>query len=181
MREGASVRLLVLITAVFVTIGWSDVATAADIPGVTVHTHWQKFCFDNRQTGFKRICNIRAEERKHDDNSLLAAVELIERDGEAKKILRVTFPLGMLIVHGTRLIVYGIDPQQSPYVACTAAGCMSDYDATPALLGSMRVGQELLVQAIDQWGKAFSVTLSLADFWAAFDGPRTTSLVSEIE
>ena len=104
---------------------------------------------------------------------LLAAVELIEPGREAKKILRVTFPLGMLIKYGTRLIVYGVDPQQAAYVTCTAVGCLSDYEA--------RVGKEMAVQAIDKSGKPFTVTLSLADFWVAFDGPRTESIIDETE
>jgi invasion protein IalB len=175
------VRFAVLIAAIFFAISLGAVATAADIPGLTAHTHWKKFCYKNQQTGFERICNTRAEARKRGDSSLLAAVELIERDGETKKILRVTFPLGMLINYGTRLIVYGIDPQQAAYTVCTSAGCLSDYEATPALLGCMRVGQEMAVQAIDRSGKPLSVTLSLADFWVAFDGPRTKFVAGETE
>jgi invasion protein IalB len=101
--------------------------------------------------------------------------------GAPQKILRVTFPLGMQLKYGTRLIVYGVDPLQSRYVTCTVAGCMSDYEATPALLRSMRLGQGLAVQAIDQSGKPFTVTLSLADFWVAYDGPRTEPVADEID
>src|SRR5271167_2398629 len=142
---GAAVRFTFLIAVIFVAISSGWVATAADIPGLRVHTHWKKFCYKNQQTGFERICNTRAEARKRDDNSLLSAVELIEPGREAKKILRVTFPLGMLIKYGTRLIVYGVDLQQAAYVTCTAAGCLSDYEATPALLGCMKAGQEMAV------------------------------------
>jgi invasion protein IalB len=178
---GAIVRVAALITAALIAIGVGGVATAADIPGLAVPTHWKKFCFNSQKTGFTRICDTRAEARKRKDDALLAAVELIEPEGEARKILRVTFPLGMQLRYGTRLILYGVDPLQSPFVSCTAAGCMSDYEATAALLGSMRAGQGLVVQAIDQSGKPLTVTLSLADFWVAYDGPRTEPVSDEIE
>jgi hypothetical protein len=58
---------------------------------------------------------------------------------------------------------------------------MSDYEATPALLGSMRVGELLVVQAIDRSGRPLTVTLSLADFWVAYDGPRTEPVADEME
>jgi invasion protein IalB len=173
-------RFVAPITAALVAFGLGGLATAADIPGLTVHTAWKKFCFNNPKSGLKPICDTRAEARKHDDNSLLAAVEMIEREGE-QKVLRVIFPLGTQLKYGTRLILYSIDPLQSPYVTCTAAGCMSDYEATPALLGSMRAGQGLVVQAIDQSGKPLTATLSLADFSAAYDGPGIEWVPDEIE
>ena len=42
---------------------------------------------------------------------MIAAV-IIEPEGEPKKILRVTLPLGMQLVHGTRIIVDNNQPQQ---------------------------------------------------------------------
>lgn len=144
---------------------------AEDIPERVFQTQSQKLCFNGQKTDFKRICNTRAEVRKRDDNSLQAAVELIDREGEAGKILRVTFPLGVQLKYGTRLIVYGTDPLQSSYVTCPDTGCISDYEATPALLASMKAGQALIVQAIDQSGKPFNATLRLVDFWVALDGP----------
>ncbi|XIA67855.1 invasion associated locus B family protein [Bradyrhizobium sp. TZ2] len=59
-----------------------------------------------------------------------------------------TLPLGMQLVHGTRIIIDSNAPQQSPYVICFQNGCMSDYEATPELIGSMKKGQNLVVQAI---------------------------------
>jgi invasion protein IalB len=176
-------HFVAVITTALIAIGVSGAATAADIPGFTVHTPWKKVCFNSRKTDFKRLCDTRAEARKHNDHSLLAAVELVDREGEARKILRVTFPLGMQLRYGTRLIVYGADaphPQEGPFVTCTAAGCTSDYEATSKLLGIIRAGQALIVQAIDQTGKPFSATLSLGDFRVAYDSPWTEPITDEI-
>lgn len=173
-------RFALLITTTLIAIRFVGGATAAEDPVLTAHAPWKKVCFKSQKTGPKAVCDTRAEVRKRDDGSLLVSVGIIEREGEAAKLLRVIVPLGMQLRHGTRLIVKGADIKQSPYATCTAVGCMSDYEATPELLGSMRVGQGLLVQAVDQNGKPRSVTLSLADFSGAYDGPQPKPIVDEI-
>src|SRR5262249_2236417 len=95
------------------------------------------------------------------------------------KILRVTLPLGMQLVHGTRIIVDNNQPQQSPYVICFANGCMSDYEATPQLIDSMKKGQNLVVQAINANGAPLTLPLPLAELATAEDGPRGDSEVFE--
>jgi invasion protein IalB len=167
-------------TAALIATATGSVAMAEDIPELSIQTPWTKSCFNGQETYFRRICDTRAELRKQDDNSLLVVVDLLDREGEAKKTLRVTFPLGMQLVHGTRLIVHGNDPLQGPYVACTDAGCASDYEATPALLDSMKASQGLIVQAIDQSGKPFNAILSLANFGAAHEGPPAEPAIEQI-
>jgi invasion protein IalB len=175
------VRVAALISAIIIAIGFAGVASAAEGPPLIVDTGWKKFCFNNQKTDFKRVCSTRAVSRKRDDQSLLAAVDVIDREGETKKIiLRVTFPLGMQLARGTRLVVNGRDPHASPYTICTTAGCVSDHEATPGLLGRMQAGT-LVVQATDASGKPLSVTLSLADFRAAYDGAAIETVVDEIE
>jgi invasion protein IalB len=114
----------------------------------------------------------------------VVAAVIIEPEGEPKKILRVTLPLGMQLVHGTRVIVDNNSPQQSPYVICFANGCMSDYEATPELLANMKKGQTLVVQAINANGAPLTLPLPLqetggASFAKAYDGPPTDPKVFE--
>jgi invasion protein IalB len=104
---------------------------------------------------------------------------IIEPEGEPKKILRVTLPLGMQLVHGTRVIVDANPPAQSPYVICFANGCMSDYEVTPELLANMKKGQNLVVQAINSNGAPLTLPLPLAEFAKAYDGPPTDPKVFE--
>ena len=108
----------------------------------------------------------------------IAAV-IIEPEGETKKILRVTLPLGMQLVHGTRVIVDNNPPAQSPYVICFQNGCMSDYEVTPELLANMKKGQNLVVQAINSNGAPLTLPLPLAEFAKAYDGPPTDPKVFE--
>jgi invasion protein IalB len=104
---------------------------------------------------------------------VIAAV-IIEPEGEPKKILRVTLPLGMQLIHGTRVIIDSNQPQQSPYVICFANGCMSDYEATPEMIANLKKGQNLVVQAINSNGAPLTLPLPLAgEFAKAYDGPPT--------
>src|ERR1700722_16504406 len=70
--------------------------------GELIYTPWTKYCLkapDGRQT-----CFIGKDGRVESGRAVIAAV-IIEPEGEPKKILRVTLPLGMQLIHGTRVLV----------------------------------------------------------------------------
>jgi invasion protein IalB len=98
---------------------------------------------------------------------------LIEPEGEPRKILRVTLPLGMSLQAGTRVIIDQGQPMTAGYALCMPTGCMSDYEASSELVDKMKHGQILTVQGINGAGKPVSLTLPLADFAKAYDGPPT--------
>jgi invasion protein IalB len=144
-----------------------------------IYAPWTKFCLKGREAGAKQVCFTGKDGRIESGQPVIAAV-IIEPEGEPKKILRVTLPLGMQLVHGTRVIVDSNAPQQSPYVICFQNGCMSDYEATPELIGNMKKGQNLVVQAINSNGAPLTLPLPLAgEFAKAFDGPPTDPKVFE--
>jgi len=137
-----------------------------------IYAPWTKFCLKGQDAGAKQVCFTGKDGRIESGQPVVAAV-VIEPEGEPKKILRVTLPLGMLLVHGTRIIVDSNAPAQSPYVICFQNGCMSDYEATPELLASMKKGQNLVVQAINANGAPLTLPLPLGEFAKAYDGPPT--------
>jgi invasion protein IalB len=104
---------------------------------------------------------------------------LIEPEGEPRKILRVTLPLGMSLQPGTRVIIDQGQPMTGPYVICFNNGCMADYEASDALILIMKKGQGLVVQGINGAGQAISLVLPLNDFARAYDGPPTDPKVFE--
>jgi invasion protein IalB len=137
-----------------------------------IYAPWTKFCLKGQDANAKQVCFTGKDGRIESGQPVIAAV-IIEPEGEPKKILRVTLPLGMQLIHGTRVIVDNNPPQQSPYVICFANGCMSDYEATPELLANMKKGQNLVVQAINSNGAPLTLPLPLAEFAKAYDGPPT--------
>jgi invasion protein IalB len=144
-----------------------------------IYAPWTKFCLKGQDAGAKQVCFTGKDGRIESGQPVIAAV-IIEPEGEPKKILRVTLPLGMQLVHGTRIIVDSNQPQQSPYVICFANGCMSDYEATPELIANLKKGQNLVVQAINSNGAPLTLPLPLAgEFAKAYDGPPTDPKVFE--
>jgi invasion protein IalB len=138
-----------------------------------IYAPWTKFCLKGQDAGAKQVCFTGKDGRIESGQPVIAAV-IIEPEGEPKKILRVTLPLGMQLVHGTRVIVDANPPAQSPYVICFANGCMSDYEMTPEMLASMKKGQNLVVQAINSNGAPLTLPLPLAgEFAKAYDGAPT--------
>ena len=144
-----------------------------------IYAPWTKFCLKGQEANAKQVCFTGKDGRIESGQPVIAAV-IIEPEGEPKKILRVTLPLGMQLVHGTRVIVDSNQPQQSPYVICFQNGCMSDYEATPELIANLKKGQNLVVQAINSNGAPLTLPLPLAgEFAKAYDGPPTDPKVFE--
>jgi invasion protein IalB len=148
-----------------------------------IYAPWTKFCLKGQDANAKQICFTGKDGRIESGQPVIAAV-IIEPEGEPKKILRVTLPLGMQLVHGTRVIVDNNTPAQSPYVICFANGCMSDYEVTPEMLANLKKGQNLVVQAINANGAPLTLPLPLQEtggsgFAKAYDGPPTDPKVFE--
>ncbi|MEY9588995.1 invasion protein IalB [Bradyrhizobium yuanmingense] len=154
-------------------------AQPADQQIQLIYAPWTKFCLKGQDANAKQVCFTGKDGRIESGQPVIAAV-IIEPEGEPKKILRVTLPLGMQLVHGTRIIVDSNAPLQQPYVICFQNGCMSDYEATPELINNMKKGQNLVVQAINANGAPLTLPLPLAgEFQKAYDGPPTDPKVFE--
>jgi invasion protein IalB len=145
-----------------------------------IFSPWTKFCLKGKEANAKQVCFTGKDGRIESGMPVVAAV-LIEPEGEAKKILRVTVPLGMQIQHGTRIIVDQNPPLNSPYVICFTNGCMSDYDASGDMVSKLSKGKTLIVQAINANNQPISLTLPLSDFNKAHNGPPTDPKVFEAQ
>jgi invasion protein IalB len=146
-------------------------AQAGDQPQL-IFSPWTKFCLKGQEQGAKQVCFTGKDGRVESGMPVVAAV-LIEPDGDPKKILRLTLPLGMSIQPGTRAIVDQGQPMTAPYVICFNNGCMADYEASGELIGKLKKGQGLVVQGINGGGQPISLVLPLNDFAKAYDGPPT--------
>ena len=133
-----------------------------------IYSPWTKVCPKEA----KQVCFTGKDGRVGSGQTMVAAV-LIEPDGEPRKILRVTLPLGMSLQPGTRAIIDQGQPMTAPYVICFINGCMADYEASQALIDTMKKGQGLVIQGINGEGQPISLVLPLNDFAKAYDGPPT--------
>jgi invasion protein IalB len=137
-----------------------------------VFSPWTKFCLKGQEANAKQVCFTGKDGRVESGMPVVAAV-IIEPDGDPKKVLRVTLPLGMSIQPGTRVIVDQGQPMTGPFVICFQNGCMADYEASGELITKMKRGNGLVVQGINGAGQPISLVLPLGDFQKAYDGPPT--------
>jgi invasion protein IalB len=145
-----------------------------------IYSPWTKFCIKGQEANAKQFCFTGKDGRLESGMSVVAAI-IIEPEGEPRKLLRVTLPLGMSLPQGTRVVIDTNEAQskQSPYSFCLQNGCTSDYEATPDVLASLKKGTTLFVQAIQANGVAVTLQLPLGDFAKAYDGPPTDPKVLE--
>ena len=135
------------------------------------YSPWTKVC-QKPEANAKRLCFIGKDGKIESGQPIVAAV-VIEPEGEPRRILRVTLPLGMALQPGTRVIVDSGQPVTAPYVICFPNGCMADYEASGELIAKMKTGQNLHVQGFNGQGQSVSLALPLADFAKSYDGPAT--------
>ena len=148
-----------------------------------IFSPWTKFCLKGQpgqppDPNAKQVCFTGKDARVESGQPVAAAV-LIEPEGQERKILRITLPLGMQLVHGTRVIIDQNQPMTAPYVICFTNGCMADYDANADLIGKLKKGQGLVLQAINATGQPISLVMPLGDFAKAYEGAPTDPKVFE--
>ncbi|MBM3529498.1 MAG: invasion associated locus B family protein [Alphaproteobacteria bacterium] len=150
-----------------------------------IFSPWVKLCNKDPDPKAKQVC-VTVKDGRVESGLLVVSVAIIEMDGEQRKLLRMSLPYGVALQHGTRLIVDQGSPATAPFVTCLPpvvppGGCIADYDATAELIGRMKKGQLLTVQAIHMNGQAMSPQLDLKDFTKAYDGPPTDPKVFEAQ
>jgi invasion protein IalB len=143
-----------------------------------MYSPWIKICNKGTEPNAKQVC-VTAKDGRLENGMPVAAVALIEPQGDPKKLVRITVPLGMQLQHGTRMIIDQEPPATAPYFMCFPNGCMADFEANADMVGKLKKGKSLTLQAINMNGQPISLPLPLADFAKANDGPPTDPKVFE--
>lgn len=157
-------------------------AAAPPLPPI-VYSPWTKICPTppaNMPQLVKTVC-LTVKEARLETGQFLAGAALIEQQGEEKKLLRVTLPLGMQLATGTRVTLDAEQPMSAAYVVCVPNGCMADYQVDAGFIGRVKKGQQLTLQAVSMQGQVASFPLPLAEFAKAADGPPTDPAVFDAQ
>jgi invasion protein IalB len=140
-----------------------------------IYSPWTKVCGKEGQpnsTEQKEVC-FTIKEARLDTGQFVASAGLIELNGEQKKVLRVTLPLGLLLRHGTRMIIDAQQPMTGTYNFCLPNGCWADFEVNPEFAGRLKKGTSLVLQAFNLNGQVASFAFPLADFAKSNEGPPT--------
>src|SRR5260370_29389294 len=157
-------------------------AVAPEMPQL-IYSPWAKFCRKGNDPGAKEVCFTGKDARTAAGQPVVAAA-LIEPEGEPKKLFRVTLPSPLQLRYGARIVIDKEAPISGQSFTCFANCCMADYEATPELVGKLKKGQMLQIQAINLAAAAITFPLPLADtsgnsFMKANEGPPTDPKVFE--
>jgi len=139
---------------------------------------WTKVCPKGQEANAKAVCLTGRDGVVETGIPVVAAV-LIEPEGEPRKTLRVTLPLGMALQPGTRVVVDDGQPMTAPYVICAGNGCMADYEASNELIGNMKKGKGLSIQGVNGAGQVITLVLPLDNFGKVHEGAATDPKVFE--
>jgi len=133
-------------------------------PSAVTISPWTKFCLNE-------ICFIGSDIRT--ECGPIAAAVLIEQGGKAKTTLRTTLPAHVKRDPGAGLAIDQAEPILRPFAVCFPNGCMTDYDAGPEFVDRLKHGRMLTLSGVDGDNSAIRLTLPLAGFAEAYDGPPT--------
>jgi invasion protein IalB len=153
-----------------------------------IYSQWVKFCVgpdgqpaDQKDPAIKakQVCLTGIDARLESGQPIVALVAIEAPGADAKKILRVTLPIGMQLQHGTRIVIDQTTPMQAPYVTCFANGCLSDYELSAETLAKIKKAKAAEVQGFDVSGAMLNVPVPLTEFAKVFDGQPTDPKVLE--
>ncbi|MCK1394634.1 invasion associated locus B family protein [Bradyrhizobium sp. 1] len=156
------------------------IAEEAGTPALTF-SPWTKHCLgDTCFIGKDGRRNVIGPDNLSNINcgSVVSAL-LVERSVDDKKALRVMLPPSVSRGSGVRIIIDQGQPIERPYMHCLASGCTAEYLAGPELVDQLKRGQSLFVGAIDKTDSPVALTIPLADFANAYDGPSHEPKVYE--
>lgn len=156
----------------YLGIGIAPPRRESPAPVRYAYSPWNKLCGKDGppNSAAPEVCIVVTEARL-ETGPFVGGVALVEPAGNQPKILRLTFPTGVQLPQGTRLIIDQGTPMQAPYIVCLPSGCMSDFETDAALLNKLMIAQALTMQAIDRDGRVISVEIPLQGFAKAHSGP----------
>jgi invasion protein IalB len=149
---------------------------APEAPGAPATTTesasgWVKLCGkDPNAAAAKEICFVQRELRT-DSGQFLASAGIRGVEGEARKILLVQTPVGMLIQPGMRVQVDKGKQEAAKYTICFPNACFAELPVDDAFIASLKRGKEMILTTLNQQAKGVSFNISLSGFTAAYDGP----------
>jgi hypothetical protein len=133
-------------------------------------------CFIGRDG---RLKAIGADGRLSVDCGPAVAVAFIERDGADRKALHVILPSRASRERGVRIVIGQGQLVERPYMNCFASGCTAEYEAGPELIDLLKRSSGMSVEAIDNANSPINLTIPLAGFADAYEGPSQETKVYE--
>lgn len=140
---------------------------------------WRKICQENPENK-KQVCVL--TQVVGVENQAIAKIDIVEMQGEPKKRLNVSVPLGMRLQPGMR-VTLDKDPVAIPFVICQpmqggGATCIGDAEINADFITKLKKANAVYLQMVNGTGRTLSLPISTADFAKAYDGPGVDAKVA---
>jgi invasion protein IalB len=129
---------------------------------------WVKLCSTDPQTK-KDICQT-SRDLRAETGQTLASVAIREDKTGGKRVMIMAIPPGMQIQPGIRVVVDQQQPVLAKFSVCFPNVCLVETEATDALVGALKKGTTLNLQALNVQARGVVFPIALAGFGKAYDG-----------
>jgi invasion protein IalB len=161
LKETALALAAGAVTALLATVP-AAAQQAADSP-------WVKIC-NTDPSSQQKVCLI-TQELRTDTGQFLASLAIREVDGEARRRLLASVPVGMLLQPGLQLQIDDKEAVRAQYSICFPNACYAELPLdNDAMIKQMKAGGKLRLTVLNQQAKPVPFEMSLVGFTATYDG-----------
>lgn len=162
----------------------SPMANAQDAPEQPPSSPWIKVCNTNPQTNAE-ACVVTQELRAETGQPIAVVTLQIGQDG--KYGLGVVVPIGFVLPPGIGLNVDGAEVGKAGYTICIPPAsnqpsvCLAQAAVNEDFVASLKKGNKLDLVVVNPQQRQIPISLSLAGFSKAFDGPGVDRAAAEAQ
>ncbi|WP_075221262.1 invasion associated locus B family protein [Acuticoccus yangtzensis] len=129
---------------------------------------WVKICNRDAEAN-KELCLI-TQELRSQNGQFLASAAIREFEGEQRKSLLLSVPVGMLIQPGVQIQIDGAQPEKAAFQICFPNACYAELAIDANFVTRLKRGGKMGVNTINRQGSPVRFDMTLIGFTAAYDG-----------
>lgn len=129
---------------------------------------WIKVC-RNDDKAKREFCKT-AFDLRTTGGQFLASIAVVEVSGEARKVVEMILPTGLLLQPGLKVQVDQNKSEDAKYGMCAPDGCVAQMVSNEAFVTSLKAGTNITITAQGQASNPVAFTFPLATFKAANEG-----------
>lgn len=144
--------------------------TLASMPAAAQPSNdsWIKVCRSDEKAK-KEICKT-AYDLRTTSGQFLASVAVVEVSGEARKIIEMIMPTGLLLQPGLKLQVDQNKSEDAKFGMCAPDGCVSQLVSNDTFVATMKKSANLVITGYGQASNPVTFSIPLDSFKSANEG-----------
>ena len=132
----------------------------------STHGDWEVLCGKIAAANVEECFMAQGVSARQTNQAVMTAM-VLRTEGEPP-VLRLTAPLGILLVRGLGFTIDGAKIGEVPFLYCLADGCVTQVTLEDDVLAKLKAGQKATATVYRPDNQAFNVPISLSGFTAAY-------------